>query len=75
MTIELPPYKFDSSLKEDPVDTVQWNSFIHDLLEQLKSSKRMEIYESLGMALRVARRFDEIGNGTPKYLWRLILQS
>jgi|GEM_PF-1066708 tetratricopeptide (TPR) repeat protein len=59
MTIELPPYKFDSSLKEDPVDTVQWNSFIHDLLEQLKSSKRMEIYESLGMALRVARRFDE----------------
>jgi tetratricopeptide (TPR) repeat protein len=59
MAMELPPFKFDTSLKEYPLDTAQWNSFIQDLLEQLKSSKKIEIYESLGTALRIARRFDE----------------
>ena len=58
--LELPPYEIDPfSLKEYPLDIVQWNSFIDDLLGQSKNSKSIELYEYLGMALRTVHRFDE----------------
>src|SRR3989344_377211 len=63
MILELPPYKFDSSLNDYPVDNEEWSAFIMNLLEKLRITsdiqKNLVIYEYLGMALRTARRFDE----------------
>lgn len=63
MALQLPSYNFDSSLKEYPENPAEWSQFIDALLDKLEatttSSEKLEIFEFLGMALRIAKRHDE----------------
>jgi tetratricopeptide (TPR) repeat protein len=63
MPLKLPPYQFDASLKEYPLNRTGWDAFIIDLFKQTRSplepQNKLEIYESLGVALRIAGRLDE----------------
>ncbi|MBC7421174.1 MAG: GNAT family N-acetyltransferase [Bdellovibrio sp.] len=63
MPIQFPSYQFNSFLKEYPVQIDEWSGFVNDLLKKAKipaeAKEKLEIYEYLGVALRITNRLNE----------------